>query len=209
MARILLNYIKTISFPGSKEYWEERYASGGTSGAGSYGKLAKFKADVINSFVKNNKINSVIEFGCGDGNQLSLFDFPAYIGLDISKTSIELCMKHFKKDRTKSFFLYDSEYFKDNHHIFKAELALSLDVIYHLVEENIFELYMKHLFSTSDKFVIIYSSDTSNKQKVHQRNRQFTKWVKINFAKWKLIKKIKNKYPNESGADFFIYKKAK
>jgi hypothetical protein len=28
-------------------YWQERYAEGGTSGAGSYGRLALFKAEVI------------------------------------------------------------------------------------------------------------------------------------------------------------------
>jgi len=32
----------------SNKYWEERYAKGGNSGKGSYGKSAIFKADVIN-----------------------------------------------------------------------------------------------------------------------------------------------------------------
>ena len=54
-------------------YWENRYKNNGNSGAGSYGRLAEFKADVINNFIAENKITSVIEFGCGDGNQLSLF----------------------------------------------------------------------------------------------------------------------------------------
>ena len=198
-----------VFFPGYKKYWEKRYAIGGTSGAGSYGKLAEFKAEIINSFVKNNKISLVIEFGCGDGNQLSLFGIPNYIGLDVSRTAIKLCMERFKNDKTKSFFLYDSECFKNNHSMFKAELVLSLDVIHHLVEDNIFGLYMKHLFSSSDKFVIIYSSNIDIKQQFHERHRQFTKWVEINLPEWKLIKKIKNRYPDESCADFFIYKKIK
>ncbi len=195
-------------FTGSKEYWEERYLFGGTSGVGSYGKLAKFKAEIVNSFVKNNKINSVIEFGCGDGNQLSLFDFPSYIGLDVSKTAIKLCVKRFGNDK-RSFFLYDPECFEDNHPRFKAELALSLDVIYHLTEVNIFELYMKHLFSSSERFVIIYSDDINTNQRDHEKHRQFSKWVEENLPEWKLIDKIKNRFPNESCADFFIYKKVK
>ncbi len=56
-------------FPGSQDYWVKRYAKGGNSGPGSYSELAKFKASVLNAFVREHGIQSVIEFGCGDGNQ--------------------------------------------------------------------------------------------------------------------------------------------
>jgi Methionine biosynthesis protein MetW len=56
----------------SGDYWESRYRAGGTSGAGSYGLLAAFKADFINAFVTDNGIASVLDLGCGDGNLLSL-----------------------------------------------------------------------------------------------------------------------------------------
>ena len=35
-------------FPGSTDYWVERYQKGGNSGPGSYSELAKFKARVLN-----------------------------------------------------------------------------------------------------------------------------------------------------------------
>ena len=209
IAKAMLSVIRNRSFPGSREYWEKRYSSGGTSGEGSYGKLAEFKAEIVNSFVNENKINSVIEFGCGDSNQLSLFDFPDYMGLDVSRTALRLCMERFKDDKSKSFYLYDSEFFVDNHSKFKTELALSLDVIFHLVEENIFELYMRHLFSSANKFVIIYSSDANTRHTYHEKHRQFSQWVKIHLPEWKLIRKIKNKYPDKSGSNFFIYEKAR
>lgn len=98
--------------------------------------------------------------------------------------------------------------FLDNCQIFKAELALSLDVIYHLVEDHIFELYMKHLFASAQKFVIIYSDDVDEPQRFHEKHRCFTKWIRVNLPEWKLLKKIKNKYPEESRADFFIYYKS-
>ena len=41
-----------IKFTTSKNYWEERYKTGGNSGAGSYDRLAKFKAQIINDFIK-------------------------------------------------------------------------------------------------------------------------------------------------------------
>jgi hypothetical protein len=36
----------------SGTYWESRYRSGGASGAGSLGRLARFKAGVINRFIQ-------------------------------------------------------------------------------------------------------------------------------------------------------------
>ena len=140
-------------FPGSHEYWEERYAAGGTSGRGSSGELASYKAKFLNEFVQERGITSVIEFGCGDGSQLSLTPYPKYIGLDVARTAIELCSNRFREDRRKSFFLYDPAAFVDRHDIFRAELALSLDVIYHLTEDTVFESYMRHLFGAAEQFV--------------------------------------------------------
>src|ERR1700690_3055812 len=75
-------------FRGSKQYWMERYKSGGNSGPGSYNKLAEFKAQVLNNFVVMNNIKTVIEYGCGDGNQLRLSNYPSYLGFDISASAI-------------------------------------------------------------------------------------------------------------------------
>jgi hypothetical protein len=203
-----------IIFTSSQEYWERRYAKGKTSGEGSYGKFAQFKADVLNSFVAENRINSVIEFGCGDGNQISLAAYPGYIGLDVSKTVIACCKERFEKDKSKSFLLYEPLCFTDQHLSVKAELSLSLDVIYHLVEDKVFELYMHHLFGAAEKFVIIYSSNTDKPSPfAHVKHRLFSVWVESNQPQWKLLRHIPNKYPSDAVwgggpcADFFIYKK--
>lgn len=199
----------------SGNYWEKRYKKGGNSGAGSYGRLAKFKAEYLNDFVSKNNIKSVIEFGSGDGSQLKLFNFKSYIGLDVSKTSIDLCRDKYSKDKTKSFYLYSPHHFIDNHNLYKSDLGLSLDVIYHLVEDVVFDKYMKDLFSSSTKFVIIYSSNTNdnkNNYAQHVRHRKFTDWVSKNEKNWKLIDTIENKYQaktneiDESFADFYVYK---
>lgn len=191
-------------FPKSEEYWESRYNLGGDSGEGSYGRLAKFKANTINSFVENQGINSVIEFGCGDGNQLSLAVYPKYIGLDVSNTAISMCKEHFKSDHTKEFYLYPLED-KDTEPF--AELGLSLDVIYHLVEDDVFEKHIRDLFSSSSRFVIIYSSNFDSKQVRHEKRRKFTDKVEQLAPEWKLDNVIKNKYPEDTLVDFYIYKK--
>jgi len=199
------------SFSGSENYWKQRYKSGGTSGAGSYFKFAKFKAEVLNGFVRDKQIGTIIDYGCGDGNQLKLSKYPSYIGFDVSPESISQCENIFSNDETKTFKLMD-EYANET-----AELTLSLDVIYHLIEDDVFFNYMKRLFDSSTRFVIIYSSNTDKQAKLqaaHVKHRKFSKWIEQNKPEWKLIQHIPNRYPytgnkqKGSFADFYIYEKA-
>lgn len=200
-------------FRGSERYWQDRYSAGGNSGAGSYDALAEFKAEVINGFVLENKVSSVIEYGCGDGNQLALAKYPSYLGFDVSPRAISICQNLFADDRTKAFHLLD-EYNNQS-----ADLTLSLDVIYHLIEDNVFNRHMERLFDSSRKFVIIYASNTDENPKdkdapAHVKHRNFSNWIRKNRAEWTLLEFIANKYPFDartgkgSFADFHIYAKA-
>ncbi|HOD62372.1 MAG TPA: methyltransferase domain-containing protein [Bacilli bacterium] len=188
-------------------YWENRYKNNGNSGAGSYGRLAEFKAEIINKFIADKNINSVIEFGCGDGNQLSLFKVNKYTGYDISETTIRKLKSRFD-DKT---FKHISGYSPD----LKSDLVLSLDVLFHLLEDTVFDDYMKKLFDTSGKYVIIYScnrNDISNTP--HIKFRVFLSWIIQNRPEWKLKNIIENKYPydrnnpnNTSWSDFYFFER--
>lgn len=208
--RFRLTQKNNNSFITSDLYWEKRYQFGGTSGVGSYGKFAEFKAEFINQFVLDHQIESVIELGCGDGNQLRLANYPNYIGFDVSEKAILLCREKFCNDETKKFCLI-TEYNNE-----KAELVLSLDVIYHLVEEETFASHMKMLFHAATRYVIIYSSnfdDNNGNDGQHIKHRKFTNWIAVNCPNWKMIDHIPNKYPFQgdyregSFADFFIFSK--
>lgn len=192
----------------SQDYWENRYRANGNSGAGSYHHFAEFKAETINNFITENNIESVLELGCGDGNQLKLAKYKKYIGFDVSQKSIALCKESFKNDATKKFGLMDS-YSNE-----RCQLTLSLDVIYHLVEDKVFNDYMKTLFSAAEKFVIIYASNTDDQSltsAIHVRHRKFTLWIESNCPDWKLLKHVPNKYPyngdttKTSFADFYFF----
>lgn len=197
-----------LNFTGSTEFWESRYARGGTSGPGSYGALAHGKANFLNAFVRSNGIQSVIEFGCGDGNQLSLAKYPRYIGLDVSRSAISLCKGRFADDPDKSFFLYDSACFVDHVDLFKADLALSLDVIYHLIEDSIFEAYMRHLFNASNCYVIVYATNGIIRDDApHVRHRCFSSWVDDNCPRWRLQEVVDGPSSGPRRADFFIYER--
>jgi SAM-dependent methyltransferase len=194
----------------SVQYWRERYNSGGNSGSGSYGTRADFKAQVLNKFIIEHGIKSILDLGCGDGNQASLLKgFESYLGVDVSKVALKMCRERFGGVGTMSFMklsqLDDSSLY---------DLVISLDVVYHLLEDDAFEEYMSKLFRHADKYVIIYSSDRGKPlpgQGAHMRQHKFTKWVKANEVGWVLLERIRNEYPySKYGAagsisDFYIY----
>ena len=199
---------KQPAFLTSSQYWEDRYKTGGNSGAGSYNRLAQFKSEVLNEFVRRAQVISVMEFGCGDGAQLSRAEYPVYTGVDVSAKAVNICREHYRNDPAKKFFTTDTLPAEK-----RADLVLSLDVIYHLVEDRIFDAYMRQLFQAARRFVIIYSSNQDREwTDKHVRHRQFTRWVKDNEPGWTLSECIKNKYPfdpdspdDTSFADFYIY----
>jgi len=203
----VVRLFKRSRFDGSTDYWEQRYAAGGNSGAGSYNRLAQFKADVLNGFVASHGIEFVIEFGSGDGSQLDLARYPSYVGVDVSRTAIEATRKRFAYDRSKQF-LHISEVPAD----LKADLSLSLDVIYHLVVDPTFEAYMNALFAAASRFVVIYSSDKDERPRApHVRHRRFTDWIAKHQPDFALKERVANAYPfderdpdNTSFADFYI-----
>lgn len=196
----------------SKEYWEDRYRSRGNSGPGSYGRLAEWKALILNNFVQEKQVDLVLELGCGDGNQLQLADYTKYIGFDVSTKAVEICTQIFRLDSSKTFLEYKKiEGFSDR----SAELVISLDVVFHLIEDDVYQEYLYNLFRLSEKYVIIYSSNYNARLARHVRCRRFTDWVDQNVAgTFELQQIIENKYPfqenlpdTSSISDFYIYRR--
>lgn len=201
--------VPSIPFTDSTNYWQQRYKLGGDSGVGSEGILASFKANILNQFVEDNKIKSVIEFGCGDGRQLELANYPKYMGIDVSPVAIEQCNQRFE-DTSKVFILLDK--YKGE----QAELSLSLDVIYHLVEDNVFEAHMQQLFNGATRYVGIYSSnyiDNSTQKSGYILHRKFTSWIDTYAPQWKLHSLILNPHPyidnprTGSWSDFYFFER--
>jgi hypothetical protein len=201
-----------------QDYWQERYEKGGNSGAGSYNRLAKFKAKILNDFIKKNHVETAIELGCGDGSQLGSVSYPNYIGFDISEKAVDLCRDKYARYNNKHFFAYSGETLNVNK--FNADLTVSLDVIYHLSNDVVYDNYLINLFSLSKKYVVIYSNynelyfEGVNEQAEYVRFRNLLIDIKSKFPDWGLIQAIPNQYPfnqtlssNTSFADFFIFEK--
>jgi cyclopropane fatty-acyl-phospholipid synthase-like methyltransferase len=204
----IINRLRVPKLVDSDEYWENRYRGGGHSGAGSYNRLAEFKAEILNQFVKTHEIEKVIEFGCGDGAQLALANYPSYIGTDVSQTVLEVCREKFAGKPYR--FIHQGEASGE-----KAELSLSLDVLYHLTKDEVFTSYMQGLFDASSQWVIIYSSNKEWREAPHVRHRRFTRWIETNRLDFVPVDKISNCYPfdpadpeNTSFADFYVYRRS-
>ena len=203
--------MRKVAFAGSGSFWEKAYRDGNMSKVcpGSYGRLAEFKAEILNDFVRSRNIRTVIEFGCGDGSQLQLFHYPEFVGVDVAPSAIARCKSRFANDSTKRF--YASSALRED--IGQFDLALSLDVIYHLVEDEIFESYMKQLFSSSRRYVAIYASNHDAwTEGLHVRHRKFTAWVEKNVPDCQQAGFIPNRFPfdpsrpdDTSCADFHFF----
>lgn len=181
-------------------YWDIRYKKGGDSGSGSIGIIGENKAASINGFIEKYKIETIADFGCGDGNIASMLNYKLYFGYDKSDESIKLCTVRFKNKNNMIFY-------KNINEIPSVDMCISIDVIYHIISDIDFEEYMLNLFNKSNKYVLIFSSDTdeNNHTALHIKHRKFTKWINNNMTNFKLIDVLGN--ITQTSATMFLYKK--
>lgn len=196
-----------LKFRDSKSYWETRYRIGGHSGEGSRGENARYKADVINRLISENGIESMIEFGCGDGHQLGMFRVAQYLGIDVSETIVSHCRAVYASDATKKFLTLD-EYRGEG-----ADLAVSLDVIFHLIEDAVYNAYLERLFAAARRFVVIYSTSADMKSTgtPHVRHRDVAGDVQARFPGFTRLLDVESRMPAPVRFDrglptrFFVY----
>lgn len=203
-------WLPLLNFRGSGDYWRQRYRLGGDSGEGSGGVWADYKARVLNAFVEEQGITEIIEFGCGDGRQLELAEYPLYLGLDISPEAVALCRLRFVSDASKQFMLLD-EYVGQ-----KADLSLSLDVLFHLVEDGVYFDYLERLFKAGRRFVVVYATSIGNKPKTlrHVRHRPVEADIATRFPGFARRADLEARLPAPPGEQgeggytrFFIYQR--
>ncbi len=187
-------------------YWETRYKNGNDSGWGSHDiKSVSFKADFVNGVIKKYNVKTVCELGCGDGNQLKEFTgYEKYYGYDISETIIKKTRSIYVNDDSKIFYEQMNDVLKN-----KYDLVLSLDVIYHLVNDSIFHEYMSNLFLLSSMVCLFTTNHDfyNNVNPSHIRNRNVSKYVNDVKPEFKLIDSLRFYEESENDIGFLLYKK--
>lgn len=210
---------KGIEFSTSSEFWEKTYRLGNTSGSGSYGRVAAFKAKTLNDFVARNNIKRVLDLGCGDGNQNALFDFPHYTGIDTSETIINKNKALYADTPHREFFQNDCSDGGADTHVYQPDLVVSLDVIFHLIEDELYNAYMNALFHSGNRYAIAFThklpagEPVPETQSDHTKFRDVEGWAIENAPDFQLIDCLPNPYINaddglgKSPCYFYIFAK--
>lgn len=131
-------------------YWEEHYKKGGTSGAGSIGEYRRWKWEIIDKYAKS--VDDVIDVGCGDLSFWEGRDFPNhYTGIDISQTIVE----RNRKSRPNLTLLCSSA--EDYVNIGTATIVFCLDVLFHIMDDSIYEKILSNLTRYSSHWIFIFT----------------------------------------------------
>lgn len=154
------------------EYWENRYRKGRGSGRGSRGRNANRKAAYINRLIKKHRVRSVIDWGCGDGRVASRIVCQRYFGLDVSEKAVELARAACERPGW-SWEVFNPQVGPVPAPL-HADLALSLDVIFHLTEDDLYGKHLELLFSSAP-LVCIASSNKDERGFEHVLHREFAK----------------------------------
>jgi len=188
-------------------YWEQTYRSGETSGRGSYGVLAEFKAEIVNRLIQQEGITSVIEFGCGDGNQLQLMNYKQYLGVDVAASSVRMCASKFATDSSKSFMLYTPGLWI-NRGFLTADLTVCLDVLYHITDETDFRNTLYDILHSSKEWVVLYTrlKENGNPGVDTIQDRNLFHYL-FDYPDFKVQEIIPQRYPDQSSADFVILRR--
>lgn len=182
------------------EYWERRYHSGKHhgSGEGSRGRAAKRKANRVNRLINDHRVKSVIDFGCGDGIVIKKLRVARYLGLEVSQTALDQCASRVRRRKGWTYRLYDGF---DPGELPQADLVLSLDVIFHQIDDELYRRHMELLFSSAP-LVCIHSTNVNRVGNPHVKHRAFVHDVPEG---WQVIERPRK--PSWNRPAFWIFKK--
>lgn len=187
----------------SIEIWKKRPNN---SGLGSRGQLAEFKANFVSNFVKENKIKTLIDFGCGDLHNSSLIEVPEYLGVDIVEHKMPDEFKAGKFETTVSRF---DEFECEN----PADMTLCMDVLYHILEneQDYLERTLEKLIECSKRYIVIYAQDSYDKNIVWKGHMFNCPWRQLMEKRGvELVYQQKQEEYGDgprSDAVFFVYEK--
>ncbi|MCP4384284.1 MAG: hypothetical protein GY798_23220 [Hyphomicrobiales bacterium] len=196
----------------STGYWEDRYKSGGHSCSGSRVVLSKYKVGFLNKFFRNHKIDSVIDLEVGDGQVAQGLRVPGYLGVDLSRSTLDLVKKANEPSMHKRFMLSGDLEASG----ISSDVTMSIDVIFHLVEGDVDDCHMSTLFDRSTQWVIIHTSNFDRPgDPSHVRHRCFSAWIHANRKDWGLhqynpnphFSPPKAKLPDKTFAEFYTFRR--
>ncbi|MBI1388758.1 MAG: methyltransferase domain-containing protein [bacterium] len=181
----------------ASQFWDQRYAAGGDSGSGSKGVLGQFKSAYVTAVIRHFQIKSIVDFGCGDGTQVAQLPVEQYYGLDVSPSVVERCRAMYA-DRPG--FRFDA---LPEATLERYDMAMSLDVLYHVVEPDEYEAYLRRAFGHSTYTLFYINREAQPSTAPHILFRDHLSEIKQRGFATRLIEQEQN--PHKPSMSFFLF----
>jgi SAM-dependent methyltransferase len=152
-------------------YWHERYLRGDGSGVSSRGDAAADKAERINLLLDRLSSRTVVDWGVGDGTVAAKIVADRYLGVDIAPAALDLARDVCGDRPGWAWLLYDPH--RPPPLTVHADLALSLDVLFHLTDDGAYRAYLALLFGSA-RIVLIRASNYEAPRDDHMRRRKWS-----------------------------------
>lgn len=184
----------------SKQYWNDRYMSGGNSGNGSYGKQLASKLLML----KGLGINTITDIGCGDFNfgthLLEVYPKAKYHGYDISEVIVEKNKALFPQH---TFTTIKDEDFEP------ADLVLCVDVLLHILDDEEEKRFLDRLEKVWNDPRTRYLAITAYNRDEHMENHvRIRKFDEERFGGFSKIR-VKTIAEQDGELWFYIFDKQK
>jgi SAM-dependent methyltransferase len=131
-------------------YESHLWAKDDSSGEGSNESQRQPYLKLVNKFVQDNGITSVVDAGCGDGNIIRRIVAEKITAVDVYSPHIERCRKE-----APSITWLDFDLDKDRESLPSADLLLMKDVLQHLPNEMVVSLLDYVVASGKWKYVLL------------------------------------------------------
>ena len=136
-----------MSFKLQKNYWDQRYASGGSSGGGSIGPLRDWKWGILEFYL--DEINHVIDYGCGDLSFWEGRTCSDYLGIDVSD---EILRRNRSMRPEWEFLSTDALFACPN---LRKPVVLCFDVLFHIIPEDDFLRVLTNISNLSSEWIFV------------------------------------------------------
>lgn len=147
-------------------YWDQRYANGGDSGAGSYGDAMLRKVEWLSRLPG---IETIVEIGCGDFNfgseLMSRFPHARYAGFDISRVIVERNCERYGSHRIRFNVAREA--------IPPADLLLCVDVLFHVMDPDEQDRLMARLAAAKWRYMGMSAYEYDGLKSRHVNIRRF------------------------------------
>jgi len=139
---------------------------------------------------------------------LGYMNYPEYLGLDVSETSVRLCARKYEADPSKSFLLYKPGTLF-NRGFLRADMTVCLDVLYHVTDDEDYRATLRDLFSPEPAVVVLYTrlTDGTEARVVPTIRDRDVLGSLAEFRDYEVSEIVPQRYRELSSADFIVLRR--